>query len=271
MGNSESGQISASAAKIYDEFYIPGLFAEWAPRVINAAHICRGQRVVDVACGTGVLTRAVAERVGANGFTVGVDINEGMLSIAREKAPAVEWHQAPAEKLPLDDDSFDSVVCQFGLMYFADQQAALEEMMRVLRPGGNLAVVVWDKLENSPGYEQETRLFQRVLGDEFSDESPYNLGDREILKQLFACAGISADISTHEGTARFASIEDWIYTDVNGWTIDDAVDGDKYELLLLEARKQLSQFVAPEGTVAFATPAHIVTARKPDIGKRRVP
>ncbi len=267
MGDSASGQISSSAAEIYEEFYLPGLFAEWTPRVVDAAQIGPGQRVVDVACGTGVLARAVADRVGAAGFTVGVDINEGMLLIAREKAPKIEWHQAPPEKLPLDDNSFDSVVCQFGLMYFTDQQAALMEMMRVLRPGGNLAVVVWDKLENSPAYESETRLFQRVLGDEHADESPYSLGDTQVLNHLFSSAGISAArIQTHEGTARFSSIEDWIYADINGWTIDDVVDGEDYEFLLQEARKDLASFVTPEGTVAFSTPAHIVTASKPDGG-----
>lgn len=266
MGESESGQVSARAAKIYEEFYLPGLFAEWTPRVIAAAQIERGQRVVDVACGTGVLARAVADRVGATGFTVGVDINDAMLNIAREKAPEIEWHQAPAEALPLNDNSFDSAVCQFGLMYFEDQQAALVEMMRVLRPGGNLAVVVWDKLENSPGYALEDRLFQQVLGDEYADEVPYSLGDLQVLGQLFAGADISGvQIQTYAGTARFASIEDWIYTDVNGWTIDDDVDVEDYELLLLEAKQQLARFVTPEGTVAFATPAHIVTASKPNV------
>jgi ubiquinone/menaquinone biosynthesis C-methylase UbiE len=86
-GKSERGQVSATAAKIYEEFYLPGLFAEWAPRVIDAAQIHRGQRVVDVACDTGVLAQAVADRVGTEGMTVGIDINEGMLNIAREEAP----------------------------------------------------------------------------------------------------------------------------------------------------------------------------------------
>ncbi len=266
MGESERGQVSASAAEIYEEFYLPGLFAEWVPRVIEAAQIHRGQRVVDVACGTGVLAQAVADRVGTEGMTVGIDINEGMLNIAREKAPEIEWRQAPAEALPLDDNSFDSVVCQFGLMYFEDQQAALKEMMRVLRPGGNLAVVVWDKLENSPAWAIEEQIFQRVLGEEFADEAPYNLGDQQVLQRLFASASISdVKIRTHEGTARFASIEAWIYTDVNGGTIDDEIGDDKYDLLLREAQQELARFVTPEGMVAFATPAHIVTASKPNV------
>jgi len=90
MGESESGQVSASAAKVYEEFYIPGLFAEWPPRVIDAAHIVIGQRVLDVACGTGVLAQSVADRVGPSGFAVGVDINEAMLSIAKKKLSEIE-------------------------------------------------------------------------------------------------------------------------------------------------------------------------------------
>jgi SAM-dependent methyltransferase len=263
MGENETGQISAHAAKIYDEFYIPGLFAQWPPRVIDAARIVTGQRVLDVACGTGVLAQAVADRVGTSGSTIGVDINEGVLDIARDKHPAVEWHKGQAEALPLEDNSVDAVVCQFGLMYFEDQQLALQEMMRVLKPGGNLAIVVWDKLENSPGYDIEEQLFLRVLGDEYADDSPYCLGDKKKLAQLFAGAGIpDAHIQTHVGTARFASIEEWIYTDVNGWTIDDAVEGEDYDRLLREAKKDLERFLTPEGTVAFATPAHIVTASK---------
>lgn len=265
MGENESGQVSAQAAKIYEEFYIPGLFAEWAPRVIDAARLVVGQQVLDIACGTGVLAQAVANRVGPSGSTVGIDINEGMLNIAREKGPAIEWRNAPAENLPFNDLSFDSVVSQFGLMYFEDQRLALTEMMRVLKPGGTLAIAVWDKLENCPGYGIEEQLFIRVLGDEFADESPYSLGDTQKLKHLFASSGIAdAQIQTHTGTARFASIDEWIYTDVNGWTIEDAVEGDDYDRLLREAKKDLAQFVTPEGTVAFATPAHIVTASKPD-------
>jgi ubiquinone/menaquinone biosynthesis C-methylase UbiE len=268
MSESETGQVSANAAKIYEEFYLPGLFAEWAPRVIDAAGIQLGQRIVDVACGTGVLAQAVADRVGTTGSTVGVDINAGMLNIAREKAPEIEWHQAPAEALPLDDDSVDGVVCQFGLMYFDDQRTGIEEMMRVLRPGGNLAVVVWDKLENCPAYAAEEQLFQRVLGEEYADEAPYSLGDPQVLQQLFTSAGASdAKIRTHEGTARFSSIDDWIYTDVKGWTIGDEIEDEKYERLLREARQELACYVTPEGTVAFSTPAHIVTASKPDAAR----
>jgi len=268
MGDKEKGQVSENAAVIYDKFYLPAYFEEWPPHIINAAHIQRGQRVVDVACGTGVLTLAILDRVGPEGVTVGIDNNEGMLNVAMGKTQEIEWRHASAEALPFDENSFDSVVCQFGLMYFEDQQVALKEMMRVLRPGGNLAVSVWDKLENSPGQAAEIKLWQRLFGDEFADNVPYNLGDIKVLKKLFNDAGIiDVGIQTYKGTAQFPSIKTWIYAGVKGWVQDDLIDEKQYKLLLKEAERDLSEFVTTEGTASFSIPAHIVTARKPAISE----
>ncbi len=265
MSESKKGQIIAEAAEVYEEFFIPALFQEWAPRVADAARIQSGHRVLDVACGTGVLARAVADRVGPAGSVVGLDINEGMLAMARRKAPQIEWRQGPAEALPFDSNSFDAVVSQFGLMFFEDRRAAVEEMVRVLRPGGRLAVAIWDSLENTPGYAVVTELLQRLFGDETADalRAPYVLGDRQHLRTLFADAGIpEAKITTHEGTARFPSIKSWVYTDVKGWTLADMIDDAQFELLLEEAEYALRPFVTDQGTVAFNAPAHIVTATK---------
>lgn len=265
MSESQRGQVSTEAAEVYEEFFIPALFQEWAPRVADAARIQPGHCVVDVACGTGVLARAVADRVGPGGSVVGLDINEGMLAIARRKAPQIEWRQGPAEALPFDSSSFDAVVSQFGLMFFEDRRAAVEEMVRVLRPGGRLAVAIWDSLENTPGYAVVTELLQRLFGDEVADalRAPFALGDPQHLRALFADAGIpEAKIATHVGTARFPSIKSWIYTDVKGWTLADMIDDAQFELLLEEAEYALRPFVTDQGTVAFNAPAHIVTASK---------
>src|SRR5690606_31718220 len=132
--------------------------------------------------------RSAAGRVGSQGAVVGVDINPGMLRVARIKAPEMQWLEASAEELPFEDESFDAVLCQFALMFFTDKVAALEEMARVLKPGGRLAVAVWDALENTPGYAAMTDLLRRLFGDEAarSLESPYSLGDTDRLRDLFA-------------------------------------------------------------------------------------
>jgi SAM-dependent methyltransferase len=188
-----------------------------------------------------------------------------MLVVAKRKAPEIEWRQGRAEVLPFDSNNFDAVVCQFGLMFFENRRAALEEMVRVLRQGGHLAVAVWDSLENIPGYAAVTELLERLFGSEVADmmRAPFVLGNTKVLQSLFTDAGIgNAQIMTHEGTARFPSINSWVYTEIKGWTLADMIDDAQYQRLLQEAEKELRQFVTPEGTVAFRLPAHIVTATK---------
>ncbi len=112
----ESGlQALIAAAKAYEEFFVPALFGEWAPRVAALAQIQAGNHVLDVACGTGVLAREAASRVGPRGFVAGVDASPGMLAVAAALAPGIEWRQGTAEALPYPDQRFDSVVSQLRL------------------------------------------------------------------------------------------------------------------------------------------------------------
>jgi ubiquinone/menaquinone biosynthesis C-methylase UbiE len=266
MSTSETGQVTRNASEVYEEFFVPALFQEWAGRVADVADLRIGERALDVACGTGVLTRAVAERVGLDGTVVGLDLNEGMLAVARRKAPEIEWKHGRAEALPFDSASFDAVVSQFGLMFFEDRPAALREMMRVLRPGGRLVVAVWAALEHSPGYAALADLLQRLFGDQASAalRAPFTLADPQALRMLFDEAGVpNAQITTVNGAARFPSIESWIYTDIKGWTLADMIDDAQYEQLLAEAQRVLKPFVVADRTVAFNLSAHIVTASKP--------
>ena len=262
----ERGQVTRSAAEVYEEFFVPALFQEWAPRVAAAAAIRPGQKVLDVACGTGVLAREVASRAAPGGEVAGLDRNDGMLAVARRQAPGIAWRQGLAEALPYNAGQFDAVVSQFGLMFFDDRQRALQEMLRVLRPGGRLAVAVWDRLETSPGYAAMTGLLRRLFGEPVAAglRAPFVLGDPDELRALFAAAGMpDARVATETGTARFPSIEAWVHTDVKGWTLADLIDDAQYRQLLQAAQTELRRFTGADGSVAFASPAHIVTATRP--------
>jgi len=260
------GQVTRSAADVYEEFFVPALFLEWASPVSDAGAMSSGQTVLDVACGTGVLAREALGRVQPGGAVVGLDRNEGMLTVARRASPGIEWKQGEAESLPFADERFDVVVSQFGLMFFDDRVTALKEMWRVLRPGGRLAVAVWDDLDRTPGYAAMTALLQRLFGDKIADalRAPFILGNPDALLSLFAEAGIpNAQIETREGRARFPSIQSWVHTDVKGWTLADLIDDAQYDTLQREAPVELESFVRENGTVEFLAPAHIVTAAKP--------
>jgi ubiquinone/menaquinone biosynthesis C-methylase UbiE len=228
--------------------------------VTDAAAIKAGQRVLDVACGTGVLAR---EAAGRGAPVTGLDRNEGMLATARRMAPAVEWKAGRAEQLPFPDAGFDAVVSQFGLMFFDDRAQAVREMRRVLKPGGRLAVAVWDRLDNSPGYAAMAALLERLFGRRIAGElhAPFALGDAGALRALFAQAGMrDVTVTTSAGTARFPSIEAWVRTDVKGWTLADLIDDEQYARLQREAATALRPFTNPDGMVAFDAPALIVTA-----------
>ena len=272
MQDDLKGQVTHGAAEIYEEFFVPALFQQWAPVVADSAGIRAGQRVLDVACGTGVLAREAADRVAASGSVaggsvVGLDRNEGMLAMARRIAPAIEWQAGRAEQLPFPDGSFDAVVSQFGLMFFDDRAQAVREMRRVLKPGSRLAVAVWDALENSPGYAAMAALLQRLFGARIAGElqAPFALGDAGALRALFAEAGFSdIKVATHAGTARFPSIEAWVRTDVKGWTLADRIDDDQYALLQREASTALRPYAKANGEVVFDAPAHIAVAERPE-------
>lgn len=264
MKNVQRGQVNTNAAEVYEDFFVPALFQQWPAQVAEAARVQTGMRVLDVACGTGILARSLAERLGA-GSVVGLDINPGMLAVAQRTAPLIEWREGAAESLPFEDASFDAVVSQFGLMFFEDRHAAIHEMVRVLKPGGKLAVAVWASLKDTPGYAAMADLLQRLFGDTVAQalHVPYNLGSRQHLRRLFDEVSLSnVDLQTLEGAARFPSIAAWVYTDVKGWTLADVLNDAQVETLLRHAEHELASFVGPDGGVEFPAPAHIITATK---------
>lgn len=253
-------------AEVYDEFFVPALFGQWGERVAAEAGIGPGQHVLDVACGTGALARAAAERVGPSGSVVGLDPNPDMLAVARRQRPAIEWRDGRAESLPFPDERFDAVVSQFGFMFFEDKPEALREMMRVLRPDGRLAVAVCDTLDHSPGYHALAALLQRLFGREVADafRAPFSLGDPDQLLALADEAGIEgAKVKQRDGTVRFASIDDMVSTErACVYTLGGLLNDAQFEVLLREAQQALRPFTDEEEKVVFSMPALILTTVK---------
>ncbi len=178
-----SGQVIDSAAEVYERFFVPALFDQWPGCVLDAAGLSDGDDVLDVGCGTGILARAAARRLDGSGTVTGIDVNEGMLAVARRMAETVAWHSGRAERLPFADQSFDRVVSQFALMFFADRSAAVSEMARVARPGGTVVIATWATVDQSPGYAAMVELLDRLFGGETASAllAPFVLGTRDAL------------------------------------------------------------------------------------------
>jgi ubiquinone/menaquinone biosynthesis C-methylase UbiE len=255
------------AANAYEQLFVEALFRNWAPVVCDAAKIGPGQTVLDVASGTGVLAREAADRVGPSGRVAGIDAGPGMIAVAKRISPDIDFRVGDAHALPFPDASFDAVVCQFALMFFADRPQAIREMRRVLRPGGRVAVAVWDRLENEPAYSAFVALLDRVAGKPAGDalRLPFNLGDPKELAAIFAGAGFpDAAVATTSCRARFPSVRVMVEADLRGWLplVGVPLPEETIARVLAEAETVLARWVAPDGRIVFDAGGHVVSARK---------
>jgi SAM-dependent methyltransferase len=260
-------QAQITGARGYDALFVVSMTGAFAPIVAESAAIAAGDRVLDVACGTGVLARAAQARAGAAGEVVGLDPLPGMLAVARERSSTIAWREGSAESLPFPDASFDAVVSQFGLMFFQDRRAAIREMRRVLRPGGRLAIAVWDGLASMPAFAAEVALLQRVAGQRAADalRVPFALGDRSALACAAADGGIERpSIDTHAAQAQFASARAIVEADLRGWLprMGVSVPEPVIQATLAEADDALGPYVTTDadGRVSFPTSAHVLRA-----------
>jgi len=257
------------AGRGYEALFVPALFSTWTRHLVEGASVTQGAHTLDIACGSGVLARHVLSKTGGSGRVVGVDPAPGMIAAARELESNVEWVLSSAEKLEFDDCSFDSIVSQFGMMFFTDRNAAINEMFRVLKPGGRLAVAVWNSLENNPAYGDIIAVLDEEVSIAAGDalRLPYSLGDPEEVTGVFDRADF-ADISveTRAEQATFPSSRAMVEAELRGWLplFGIHLSEDKITDVLVKSDGKLSRYASQTGEAVFPTSAHIVTARKPN-------
>jgi SAM-dependent methyltransferase len=196
MSISNDWQVPGSGPEIYETVFVPAMMGEWAPRVMAFTNPQPGERVLDVACGTGALTRVVAQSIGPNGRVVGLDLSPDMLAEARKttldpsSAAPIEWREGDVNAIPFENETFDIVFCNFGLMFFPDRVAALKEMRRVLKPDGRLALAVWGSIAKCPGQRAMKQSWERHFTDEAGlFDAQHSLGNPEIVLSLIQDAG----------------------------------------------------------------------------------
>jgi SAM-dependent methyltransferase len=193
---------------------VPTLFAPCARILVQAADPKPGQRVLDVGCGTGIVAREVASRLGATAAVTAVDLSANMLAVARAAAARdglkIEWREGNAEQLPFDDRAFDLVLCQFALMFVADKAAALWEMRRVVTERGRVLISVWEGLDRHPFYQTLHNVIRQRVGMSALQEI-FVLGDADDLCSRACEAGFrKVDIKPFSLTARFPNPEAFI-------------------------------------------------------------
>jgi ubiquinone/menaquinone biosynthesis C-methylase UbiE len=193
----------ANFPEMYEQWLVGPLFRPWAEMTLDEVQLSSGHRVLDIACGTGIVARVAKERMGAAGHVVGVDISSDMLAVARAVAPSIDWREGNASALPLHrGEQFDIVVCQQGLQFFPDKPAAAAEMRRALARGGRLAVSTWRSDEEIPLFRELRRVAERHLGA-VADQR-YGFGDAAALQSVLQDAGFGeVQVRTVRRSIRF--------------------------------------------------------------------
>jgi len=274
MSSQGQWQVAGSAAETYERVLVPAVFAAWAPLVIALADPKPSERVVDIACGTGVVARLAAERVGRTGDVVGLDLNPGMLAVAASVAsntPAtsasIRWREANATKMPLPDAAFDIAYCQLGLQFFPDRPAASREIYRLLVPDGRLGLMVWRGIEHSAGFRVLTAALERHVSAEAAGimRAPFSLAEAEELRTLIASAGFrEITIRPVAGTVRFPSAARLVQDYAAGSPLAGhvaKVSDEARAALVNEVGEALQSYVVGD-VLAFPIEAHLASAKK---------
>ena len=270
MSQRERWHFDGNPDELYERYLVPAKFGPWASDLVALGDPQQGERVLDIACGTGVVTRLLVPHVGATGKVVGLDLNAGRLAVARSISlaaeMAIEWREGDVNALPFSDSNFDLVSCQQGFQFFPDRLIALREMYRVLVPSGRLALNVWRSIEHQPGALAMAEALGRHVSDEAAAfrHTPFALGEAEAIEAPMKEAGFRGIvIRPTVKTVRFPSAEAFTMRYISGVAplarMVSEVNDHARKALLADVSSALQSYVDADG-LAVPTASHLVTA-----------
>jgi ubiquinone/menaquinone biosynthesis C-methylase UbiE len=270
MNRPEQWHLTNDAARRYERCVAHYILGPWAAPLVETAGIVPGERVLDIACGTGVVTRIAAERAGITGKVVGLDLNSDMIAVAQALPPPpgakIEWLTRSALDLGFEDASFDAVLCQQGLQFFPDKLTALLEMRRVLRTGGRLALSVWSSIGH---YNSAVgKALEQFIGHDTAQRfcASRQAPSRDEMLRLAIDAGFS-DVQI--GLARLDiqlprldqfALEHLAATPVA--SVVAAADAETRGMIGASLMHQLERYADTEGTVTYPEETYVLTASR---------
>lgn len=271
METSKQWQLALDAAERYERILVPTILGPAARALVARSGLRKGGAVADIGCGTGAATRFAAEDVGPSGRVAGVDVNEGMIDVAKSTVAvpgaAVEWFRASAHDLPFADGEFDVVICAQTLQFLEERPRALEQMHRILEPGGRLAVSLWCDIRENPYFRALVDAITENIGPETAAglRAAFGLSDAHAIRALFAEAGFrNVDAMVERLDLDLPKPRDFVPRHVSATPMSAGFQAASEEARLAVVR-EMSEQLAPYETkdgirVRFST--HVVTGVK---------
>jgi ubiquinone/menaquinone biosynthesis C-methylase UbiE len=267
-------QLRGSAPELYERYLVPAITALWATDLIERAAPQPGEHILDLACGTGIVARLAAARM-SSGHVIGVDINPGMLAVARSLSrnagSLIDWQDGSALDLAFPAGTFNLVFCQLGLQFFPDRSAALGEMRRVLVPFGRIALSVFTAIEYTPATNALADALDRRLGAGASQtkRSEHCLSNAQELRDLVMAAGFrNVALETVTQIIRFPSAAEYVRIQLSATPLSallDGMDSNGRQQLLEELTRDLVaslRLVPATAELTYPQQAYVLLANK---------
>jgi SAM-dependent methyltransferase len=262
-------EFTGSIPATYDQYLGPLFFEPYAQDLFERLKGKRYERILELACGTGRLTRHLAELVKEDGQLYATDLNPDMLQVAKQKADngLIEWRVVNAETIPFETSFFDLVVCQFGVMFFADKHRAFSEVYRVLKPGGTFVFNTWDHFQHNAAARISHQVLNEVLTEnppDFLEKGPYSFFDPALIRLLLEGVGFTdIDIATEPKMGVLSSADQAAIGFVEGSPLTGYLNerGAPKE----DIKKKITEFTATEyKNRQLPMQALVCTAKKKD-------
>ncbi len=259
--NKKSGwQLSDDGPEVYERYIVPAFSGAWAKDIVKRSELKKSDRILDLACGTGIVARTVSEFLGASKQITGVDVNEIVLKkaieIASNKSLSIEYIKTNVNKLPFPDESFDLVLCQQGLQYFPDKLLSLKEVNRILSKKGRVVFSVWSTIDHSPFYKTLYRALEEYIGIDAASilSSAYILEDPENIREMFENTGFKdINIRLVIKQMRYKSLDEFLYGGLAASPFAKdilALDESKRNEMFLMIKESISDYIDDYGLAA---------------------
>ena len=260
-------QTTTSPSEIYEQYMVPAIFAQWSATLLELVAPRAGERVLDLACGTGIVARMAAPMVQPGGRVSGVDFNGAQIATARTMDSSIDWREGDAGSLPFADQEFDLVICQQGFMFFPDRVQAVREIHRVLKPGGRVGIAVWSSIDKAPGYLALVHSLDRRIGSSAAHlmDDLTALSDSNEVSRFFSDGGFpGADVVTLSKYVNFASAEEFTRAIAVGSIMrrtETQFSEETLDLLTADVAAEMASYIGENG-LTFPMEAHLLTATK---------